>query len=132
MKVLVATRQTQGQRKTDFCHAREGELVGFLSECAREPIDGPCGCRRSFNGLESSRATTTVQVVDQDMTVEDLTKAVHASLVAGGWTKDGDPEGVTWARKDAAELARLAATFAVGDVVEKRGPDLRLRLHALN
>ena len=50
MKVLVATRNTQGQRGNDFCFVPEGEIVAFpAAECTGEKIDGSCGCRRSVN-----------------------------------------------------------------------------------
>jgi hypothetical protein len=65
MKVLVATEETQGRRPNDFCFTEEGELVLFGSECSRETIDGPCGCRRSLVGVRSGMATTTVRVVER-------------------------------------------------------------------
>ena len=40
MRFLVATKETQGQRKNDFSHAREGELVKFGFECDGEEVDG--------------------------------------------------------------------------------------------
>jgi len=66
MKVLVATEETQGHRKTDFCWTEEGELVFFGSECTRETIDGECGCRRSLCGLRTRKATTTFRVVERE------------------------------------------------------------------
>ena len=72
MKILVATKETQGFRDSDFSWAREGELVRFDSECDRDKnrIDGGCGCRRSMVGLETGRATTTFKVVEMDITTE--------------------------------------------------------------
>ena len=51
MKVLVGTKETQGQRSNDFSWAEDGELVMFGSECDREDVDGTCGCRRAMSGL---------------------------------------------------------------------------------
>ena len=57
MKMLVATKETQGKRRNDFCWATEGELVRFAFQCDGEAVDGRCGCRRSFCGLDSHKAS---------------------------------------------------------------------------
>lgn len=128
MKVLVATKATQGQRKNDFGNAEEGELVGFGSECDDEAVDGRCGCRRAMVGLGSRKATTTFMVVERpDLDLEGLITAVHQSLIAGGWTTAGDPEGLAWAKDDAKQLADLATYFPLGSILEKRGKNLQTR-----
>jgi hypothetical protein len=130
MKIMVATKQGQGIRKNDFCHATEGELVGFAMECDGESVDGHCGCRRSMSGMVSHMATTTMKVVELPLTLADVTKAVTGSLISGGWMKDENDIEYFNPRKDAEELARIAATFEVGDIVEKRGNKLQTRVRA--
>ncbi len=129
MKVLVATSETRGQRKNDFGHATDGEIVTFGSECDGEPVDGSCGCRRAMVGVESRKATTTFKVVEMpDLTLEGLAEKVHDSLKAGGWSADDEPGRRSWAADDARELARLAGFFEVGTVVEKRGKKFQARI----
>jgi hypothetical protein len=52
MLMLVATKQTQGQRRNDFSWTREGELVNITGACDSDhDPDGHCGCKRAFTGL---------------------------------------------------------------------------------
>jgi len=122
MKILVATAETQGRRKNDFCWTEEGELVGFAMECDGETVDGKCGCKRSLSGLKTHKATTTIKVVEMDITMEGYVEKIHESLKAAGWiTQEDKGEGLKWAQEDAKELARIANAFTVGIIVEKRG-----------
>lgn len=130
MKVLVATSKTQGQRENDFHFANEGEVVIFGSECDREAVDGKCGCRRSMVGCESRKATTTFLVVERPIDQAGLETTVRMSLTEGGWVGKewSDPAAdAEWVREDAAELARVAAHFATGTVLEKRGTTFKER-----
>jgi len=123
MKVFVATKRGQGIRKNDFCHAAEGEPVKFVFECDGETVDGSCGCKRSMGGVKTHLATTTMEVLDfDDMTLERYAKLLYDSDTKGGW-KPSEEES----KSEAEELARLAAAFDVGDLVEKRGKALRER-----
>ena len=128
-RVLVATREKQGQRKNDFCWATEGELVTFSMECDGETVDGGCGCRRSFSGVESLLATTTAKVVEtRGMSKASLADILAASLDKAGWGKLMSKDAVDgWARKNAGELLRIAARFREGDVVEKRGDTIQTK-----
>jgi hypothetical protein len=121
MKVLVATRRTQGLRPDDYCWTIDGELVlaGALIECASPAT---CGCGRGFPGLVSSRATTTAIVVERpeiDMPV--LSSAIRDSLGRQGYLY-----GLAHHEADAlvdAECARLTAitrAWPVGTVLERR------------
>jgi hypothetical protein len=122
IKVLVATAEKQGVRKNDFNWAQEGELVTFGFECDREEIDGECGCKRAFAGVESQRATTTVKVVIKEMPVADLSNNIFEGLVKGGWVDaDNKKRMEKHSREFAVELLRIASLFEVGDVIEKRG-----------
>jgi hypothetical protein len=128
-RVLVATHEKQGQRKNDFCWATDGELVTLPMECDGEAVDGGCGCRRCFSGVESFRSTTTAKVVDRpDMDKAALTAVLAESLDKAGWAKSLSKKTVaSWAKRDAAELLRIAARFHIGDVVEKRGNAVQVR-----
>jgi hypothetical protein len=65
MKLLVATKQGQGQRKNDFFFCNDGEMVFFGSECSSGSTDDNCGCHRSMCGAESAKATTTMMVAER-------------------------------------------------------------------
>lgn len=130
MKVLVATKQTQGMRPNDFCFCKEGEIVMFPSmECDNEPVDGACGCRRSMVGVETLASTTTMKVADVPIDVHGLADAIYDALEAGGFAAAGF-EDMAWqaAEADAQELARIAANFSIGTVVERRGDVFQARL----
>jgi hypothetical protein len=132
MKVLVSTEQTQGERKSDFCWVPEDEILTFGFECDadRGKIDGGCGCRRSFSGVECKKATTTAKVIERDdLTVGKLSTLLFDSLLASGWAEmSSDRELRHWAERDAQEMARLADHFNVGDVIEKRGQKIQSRV----
>lgn len=64
MKVVVATSETQEQRRNDFHFATEGEIVLPAEPHDDEPVDGPCGCQRAFDGIASGKSTTTAKVLD--------------------------------------------------------------------
>lgn len=86
MKLLVATRETQGDRDDDYCYTVEGELVTpIVFECDH---GDECGCQRGFPGLASSRATTTARVADlPDFTIVQLWQALADSLERQGWLR---------------------------------------------
>jgi hypothetical protein len=68
MRILVApTAEQQGRGKLDFCRTRPGEIlaVGGL-KCTPASPRSRCGCRRSFNGIETGRATTVGVVAEGD------------------------------------------------------------------
>lgn len=126
MKVMVATKDTQGRRRNDFCHARPGELVRFATECDGEQVDGPCGCRRYMVGIETTKATTTVQIVDKhDMTVNDLAKLIRKANTSRQITSEAKLKAL--ARQDAEEIGRIADAFGIGTVLEKRGNTFKER-----
>ena len=127
MNVLVATREMQGKRKNDFCHVPEGEIVRFQFECDGEAVDGRCGCRRSMAGTLTSRSTTTMKVVDMDLTPEQFQSRIESSLRRDGWISDEMPDWKAWIREEAMELLAMAAAFPAGEVVEKRGVYFRAR-----
>lgn len=126
MKALVATRQTQGRRKNDFCHATEGEFVTFGSECDRETVDGVCGCKRALVGFDSSKATTTFRVLVVDITEDGLRDLLRAKLTKEGWIS----EAFTAEQNDEMLDANVSDTISLwssfekcpeGTVVKRRG-----------
>ncbi len=121
MRILVATEETQGRRPNDFCFAQEGEIVTFSSECTREEVDGPCGCKRSLSGTTSLLATTTFRVVErEDLTLTGLTRILAASLVSAGWYETLEAATGT-ARQGVADIVQVALGYPVGSVLERRG-----------
>lgn len=128
MKILVATKETQGQRKNDFCHANESEVVTFTSECDGESVDGGCGCRRSMGGTVSHKATTTMKLIESNMSKEDFKAVIRKSLETAGWLGlTSKAKADAWVTKDANELLRVASYFQVGDIIEKRGNKFQVR-----
>ena len=123
MKVLVATKLGQGKRKNDFFWCNEGEPVGLAMECDGESVDGHCGCRRSFSGIDSRKGTTTARVVDIEITPAYFEEMYFVSENKA-WP-DIFPREET--NKQAKELLRIAASFTVGAVVEKRGDKIKVR-----
>ncbi|MET0191305.1 MAG: hypothetical protein ABW212_20065 [Pseudonocardia sediminis] len=119
MKVLVATKLTQGRRTNDYDHCIDGELVlvqvGVVCARDRGDPDGGCGCGRGFGGLNSHRATTTALVADVPLTRADHIEAIRSSLVAQGWR-----EHAGHAAAESVDMSVLLAPWPVGAVVERR------------
>jgi hypothetical protein len=94
-----------------------------------EPVDGPCGCRRSLVGVETFEATTTVEVADLAMTMDELCDAVRKSLTTAGWLGCVDDAEVAeqWVADIAWELVQAGARFPAGTVLERRGRALQPR-----
>ena len=127
MKLLTATARTQGKRDNDYHWCVEGELVRFDTVCdrdRRDPANG-CGCGRGFAGMSSCRATTTALVRDLPIDRTDLQIALAASLHAAGYLDDASDLAAV--ADEADELIEIAATFEVGDIVERRLDHLRVR-----
>jgi hypothetical protein len=121
VKILTAT--TQGaDHEDDFSAAVEGEIVVEQMIC-----DNPnCGCDRSFGGLNSHSATTTVMVRDVDLSVAELEEAAIGFLESSGWAKlmrdypdpDDGPDPVReMARSLVEDSAAFAADFDEGKVL---------------
>jgi hypothetical protein len=130
MKLLTATRERQGERDGDFCHAIEGELVllGFVCATDEADPDGGCGCGRAFSGMSSMRATTTAVVRDLDVSIDDVRLAVEGYYVSAGTGPDviggaEFEEVVSATLEDLAEIAHVP----VGAVVGRRLDNLTWR-----
>ena len=131
MKLLTATRERQGERDGDFCHAVEGELVLLGLVCAtdeRDP-DGGCGCGRAFSGMSSMRATTTALVRDLDVSIDDVKLAVEGYYVSSGLGPDliGGAEFADLVAETVVGMEEIAAALPVGAVVGRRLDQLTWR-----
>jgi hypothetical protein len=127
LKVFVATDRTQGRRTSDFHYIDGAELVDLAMACDSDhgDPDGRCGCSRAFTGLASRKGTTTAEVAYRQLSPEQYRNAVHSSLVDAGFPDTDD------ARQDAVEAAdelrRIASSWPVGTVIERRGDTLAVR-----
>ena len=121
MKVLVATKSTQGEQTGDYCWTVEGELVTPVVIPCCSPAK--CGCGRGFPGLASSRATTTALVADRpDLEREEVALAFRESLERGGWLYGLDQGEIAEVVADHLRcVARICATFPVGSIVRRDG-----------
>ena len=120
MKIIVATKETQGQRKDDFSFTDEGEVV-MVSDC--DNLHQSCGCERSMEGIRSGAGTTTMMVVEAEVTREQFIKQLR--------TANGDHDGIELGdaiyTAEADRLLKLAAEFPAGAVIERNGDDFQQR-----
>lgn len=125
MRILVATGLTQGRRANDFNFAREGEIVGKDDEHTsdEEGPDAPCGCQRSLVGIESTKSTTTFQVIESGYSREEFEEMIREARTY--WVQAGVSEENI--RAEAAFLLEVAARFPAGTVVERRGEQFLAR-----
>ncbi|GAA3751510.1 DUF7715 family protein [Micromonospora maritima] len=124
MKVLVATRRGQGERPGDFTWVPEGELVfpGFVCDTDRLNPEGGCGCGRALAGVESAKATTTAEVVERDLTFEQLQEIIANALLRQGWGRDDE-----LAESIADDIEGACEDLPVGTVVGRRLDELFAR-----
>ena len=125
MKVLVATRETQGERPRDFSWTVDGELVRFPeAECCSPQ----CGCQWSMVGCASQRATTTFAVAE----LPELTWPELVSALADSLRRDWGPavpgiELQAVAREVASEIVEFAEDWPTGTVLARSGDDVLVR-----
>lgn len=126
MKVLVATEETQGRRKSDFFWTNVGELVTFGYQCdGNDDLDGGCGCQRSMVGIETLKATTTFEVVERPALTRPLLYDELAGFYKrGGWDKVLDSKDLdAEIHQSIYGIEQVCAVFGVGTVLEKRGEE---------
>ena len=128
MRYLASTKSTQGQRKNDFCFVPEGELLKYGSECDGENIDGKCGCRRSMVGMICSKSTTTMKVIDLDISEIEMLEKLAASTQRAGFPVTENDKGFLLA--ELKDISRIADYFPVGTILEKRGNQFQVREEA--
>lgn len=91
MKVLVSTKETQGDYPGDFTWSTEGELVYPSFICDRDRRvgrDHGCGCGRAMGGLESHKSTTSFKVVEVAYAEDELLRRAIESMVDAGYGAD--------------------------------------------
>lgn len=125
MKVLVATRRSQGDREGDYMHGVPGELVWIPPSCdadLKNPANG-CGCTRGFGGLSSHKAMTTVEVVESHMTPEEVRVAFEVSLRDQGWIPPGTPSDVVEEilAETMVDILSHAEAFPLGALIRRDG-----------
>ena len=124
MRMISTTKAGQGVRPNDFSWTQEGEIAGIGFECDGEAIDGRCGCRRSFTGMTTHKATTTAKVVDTGLSREEyISRYIEASVEA--WGDDKEIREIS--AKDAEMMLSFAEGFPVGTILEKRGSKIQER-----
>ena len=122
MNIFVATKVGQGMRKNDFSYVPEGELVRFGTKCDGGTVDDHCGCSRSMVGVRNHKATTTVLVVDKDITREQYLDAIRKSFKSAGYARVMSAKALDDAvKEDGEHLLGIAAKLAPGFVYEIRG-----------
>ncbi len=120
MKVIVATKKTQGQRPRDFSFVPEGEAV-IVSDC--DCLHEGCECSRSMVGVKCGKGTTTMMVVESGMGREEYRRLIKEANK--GYEALGVDESVFDEQADA--LLELAMKFPTGAVIERDGDDFNQR-----
>lgn len=124
MRVLVATKDTQGQQPGDYSWAVDGELVtAVVAECASSDT---CGCARGFPGLASSRATTTAMIVDRpELDADLLWEVVADSLERDGWSDHlCDDEFDDLVDHHLEIIQAVSSSYPVGTIVNRWGNNI--------
>ena len=117
IKCMICTKETQGQRESDFCLATDGEIVRYGNLCCSDlKLDSGCGCARSLIGVDSGKGTTTMKIVELDMTKEEYLEKIKDSIKL----TDDDASEET-ALLDAMEVLYASEQFGEGFIIEYRG-----------
>jgi hypothetical protein len=124
VRVLVATRETQGERDDDYCWTVDGELVRLpLADCANPA----CGCVRGFAGLSSHRATTTALIEEWSTLDPDRYAELIRADLLDGFDDEGDPEVEASIEEELDFLDTLLMLFPPGTVLQRHGPNVSIR-----
>ena len=129
MQIIVATTEQQGARDNDFCHAEEGEAVfSPLYYCDNGHVDDACGCRRSLHGVKTNKTTTTMKVVETEMSEEEYIAAYRRNLMQTGWGVILRDKLEPQVQHETKEMLRIAKCYTVGTVLEYRDEEFRERI----
>lgn len=120
MRIIVATKEKQGEREGDFCFVPEGEIV-MVGDC--DCLHEGCDCSRSMVGILCKMGTTTMMVVESDLTREDFRRQIREANE--GFEELGVDGSVYEEQADA--LLELAKQFKAGAVIERSGEDFEQR-----
>ena len=120
MKIIVATSETQGQQSRDFNFVPDGEIV-MVSDC--DCLHAGCDCVRSMVGIHCGKGTTTMKVVESNMTREKYRRLIKEANQ--GFGELGVDDAIFNEQADA--LLELAMQFPAGAVIERDGEDFHQR-----
>jgi hypothetical protein len=120
VKIIIVTSRTQGQRPGDFNFVPEGEVV-IVSDC--DCLHKGCEYSRSMIGVLCGKGTTTMKVVESDLSRDDYLRLVRDA------NKNYENLGVDQSAFDeqADALLDLAMQFPAGAVIERNGEDFHDR-----
>ena len=129
MKIVVATKQTQGKRDNDFSFVREGEIVYPSWTCTSGSADDHCGCRRCLTGVKHGKGTTTVKVVESPLSRAQYEHAIMLGIkgISQGHKTPPEESMLADAMAIVDEFTRAVARRKVGDVLEYRDGKFGLR-----
>jgi hypothetical protein len=114
MRVLIATRESQGARSDDFDWCTDGELVWLPEPCPTGRRGGSCDCVHAFAGVSSHRRTTTAVVRElEGLTIRSCIQMVRYSLAA-----EGLPDA--WVTRAVDRMLLLASGIEPGTVMERK------------
>jgi hypothetical protein len=120
MKIIVATSETQSQRPGDFNFVPDGEIV-TVSDC--DCLHPRCDCVRSMVGINSGKGTTTMKIVESDITLQEYSRLIGEA--SQGYADLGVDDQIFNEQADA--LLDLAMQFPVGAVIERDGENFNQR-----
>lgn len=124
MHIFISTRETQGQRSTDFDWTDIDEMVIATFECDRDvEADGPCGCKRLLSGVRSHKGTTTFKVADDPRTIRQLRRDLALSYRNARWGS----EICTSLIERTLAFYTLAAALPLGTICERRDHEIWVR-----
>lgn len=124
MKILVATKETQGQRENDFFWTKENEVLMDSFECERDKTpDGSCGCKRSLVGVETKKGTTTFRVAESVLMKTEVIELFMKSFEEAFPSVNLSQE----AEDSANYILEIAEKFEVEEILEKRGRKIQKR-----
>jgi hypothetical protein len=120
VRIIVATSETQGNRPGDFNYVPEGEIV-MVGDC--DCLHEGCDCSRSMVGILSKMGTTTMMVVESDLTRDDFRRQIREA------NSEFEELGVNGSvyEEQADALLDLAKEFPAGAVIERKGENFNQR-----
>jgi hypothetical protein len=112
----------QGARPGDVCEAEENEIV---MPVICDSQGSTCSCDRLMIGVRTSKETTTALIVESDMSRDEYRRAIRESEMCRELAELKMSDAIFDAQAD--ELLELAAKFAPGTIIERKGDDFEER-----
>lgn len=119
MKILMATRERQRAELDDRWSAVEGQII-FPPRTCPDPL---CMCAYTFEGLWAPGTTTTAEVGERSA----LTRRGCIALAQAELDAHGHPHAPNTAADMVDRMLAVAASHAVGEVIERAGTEYRAR-----